>query len=108
MTRPVILRHRDSGFTRTAYYGFSWTTLFFGFFPALFRGDYLTFIGGVVIYVILAAWSYGIMAVLASIVWAFLYNKYHASRLLERGYMFADTADRVAEAKARWRIVDDF
>jgi hypothetical protein len=48
------------------------------------------------------------MAVLASIVWAFLYNKYHASRLLERGYMFADTADRVADAKARWRIVDDF
>ena len=60
------------------------------------------------IYVILAAWSYGIMAVLASIVWAFLYNKYHASRLLERGYMFADTADRVADAKARWRIVDEY
>lgn len=108
MAYSINLRHRESGLMRRAFYGFSWTTLFFGFFPALFRGDYLTFMGGVVIYVTLAVWSYGMMAVLASIVWAFLYNKYHATRLLERGYTFADTPDRVAHAKAYWRIIDEF
>ncbi|MFM8700163.1 MAG: hypothetical protein ACKOC1_02025 [Hyphomicrobiales bacterium] len=106
MAKPIFLRHRESGLTRTAYYGFSWTTLIFGSFPALFRGDYLTFVGSFVIFVILAAVSYGLLFIPASIVWAFLYNKYHGSRLLERGYEFADTEGRVAEAKSRWRIVD--
>ena len=65
-------------------------------------------IGGAVIYVVLAASSYGLLAALAFIIWACLYNKFHATRLLERGYTFADTPDRVAEAKSRWRIIDHF
>lgn len=74
---------------KNGFYGFSWTTLFFGFFPALFRGDFLTFIGGFVIACIVCALTLGIGALFASFVWAFFYNKYYTRKLLERGYQLA-------------------
>ncbi len=30
--------------------------------------------------------------------WAFLYNKYYTRRVLERGYVFNDTPERIADA----------
>ncbi|KWT98179.1 conserved hypothetical membrane protein [Variovorax sp. WDL1] len=74
---------------KNGFYGFSWTTLFFGFFPALFRGDFLTFIGGFVIAVIIGLMTFGIGALAIGIIWAFMYNKYYTRRLLERGYSLA-------------------
>lgn len=44
MAHTIRLTHKNSGVLKDGYYGFSWTTLFFGSFPALFRGDFLTFI----------------------------------------------------------------
>lgn len=58
--------------------GFSWTTFFFGGFPALFRQDWLT---GIVV-IIANAITYGIVG----IVMAFIYNKMYAKALFAKGY----------------------
>ncbi len=99
MATRVLLKHRASGLVKNGFFGFSWTTLFFGFFPALFRGDFLTFIGGFVVIVILGIFTLGIGSALAMFVWAFFYNGYYTRKLLERGYAFADTDPMVTQAK---------
>ncbi len=58
--------------------GYSWTTLFFGFFPALFRSD----------------WKWGLIQAVVGfvtfgfshIVFSFLYNKIHMNDLVAEGY----------------------
>lgn len=89
MATRITMRHKDSGIMKEGFYGFSWTTLFFGMFPALFRGDFLTFIGGFVVLVIIAFLTFGFGALVCSFIWAFMYNKYYTRRLLERGYVLA-------------------
>lgn len=74
---------------KEGFYGFSWTTLFFGFIPALFRGDFITFVGGFVISLIIAVFTLGVGALFINLVWAFMYNKYYTRKLLEQGYAFA-------------------
>lgn len=91
MATQITMKHPSTGIIKTGFYGFSWTTLFFGFFPALFRGDFLTFIGGFVIWCILVFATWGVGAIIAMIVWAFLYNSYYTKKLLERGYIFSAT-----------------
>lgn len=97
MAQTIRLKHPQSGLVKTGYYGFSWTTLFFSGFPALFRGDLVT---GVLV-LLLSASSFWIVA----IIWAFLYNRVYTSRLLESGYVFDDT-DKIMEAKQILRIED--
>lgn len=58
--------------------GFSWTTFFFGFFPALIRGDYLMF----VVILVLGMLTWG----LSGIVFAFIYNRIYAKSLLLKGF----------------------
>lgn len=80
MAHKVRLIHNASGLTKTGFYGFSWTTLFFGFFPALFRADWITFFGGLVIYVIIDIFTFGIGGIVAGIAWAFMYNGFIPTR----------------------------
>ena len=58
--------------------GFSWTTLFFGFFVPLFRSDWkwciIQFLIGFV------SFSF------SNIVFAFIYNKIHMNDLIEHGF----------------------
>jgi hypothetical protein len=89
MATRITLRHKESGIVKDGYYGFSWTTLFFGFFPALFRGDFITFIGGFVVSVIIAIMTWGVGIPFIGLIWAFMYNKYYTRRQLERGYVLA-------------------
>ena len=89
MATSIKLMHKESGIVKDGYYGFSWTTLFFGFFPALFRGDFITFIGGVIISIMIGFMTLGIGAFFIGLVWAFMYNKYYTRKLIERGYAFA-------------------
>jgi hypothetical protein len=85
---------------KKGFYGFSWTTFFFGAFPALFRGDFITFIGVFIVLLALGIFTVGIGAAIVQILFAFFYNKYYTSKLLEGGYEFSDTEEVVATAKA--------
>lgn len=98
MATTVILKQKSTGILRMGYFGFSWTTLFFGFFPALFRADFVTFIGGFIISSIIAVLTNGVGMGLIFLIWAFMYNKYYTCRLLEKGYVFADTEARNIQA----------
>ncbi|GHC71638.1 hypothetical protein GCM10010136_19030 [Limoniibacter endophyticus] len=60
------------------YHGFSWTCLFFGPLPALFRGHVIGFL----IMLIAAVPTFG----LSGIVFAFIYNGMHRNWLLGRGF----------------------
>lgn len=101
MATRIALRHKESGIVKDGFYGFSWTTLFFGFFPALFRGDFITFIGGFVVSLIIGVLTLGIGAFFIGLVWAFMYNKYYTRKLIERGYVLSGSdADNVFAAFA--------
>jgi len=104
MATTVAMKHKDTGILKEGFYGFSWTTMFFGFFPALFRGDFMTFIGGFAICVIIGLMTLGIGALLVGFVWAFMYNKYYTRKLLERGYVFSDSASTNAAAAAALEV----
>ena len=62
--------------------GFSWTTLFFAFMPALIRGDFKWFS----IQLVCAAFSLDF----SSLIFAFIYNRLYINDLLEKGYVPAD------------------
>jgi hypothetical protein len=98
MAKSVQLKHKDSGVMKTGYYGFSWTTLFFGCFPALFRGDFLTFMGIFVVLFLIGLVTLGIGTFIAMFVWAFFYNGYYTKKLLEKGYVFSDFQSVTEEA----------
>ncbi|MCA0246367.1 MAG: hypothetical protein LCH93_07090 [Proteobacteria bacterium] len=90
------LRHKETGREMIGSAGYSWTTLFFGPFPALFRGEYLVFLTyfavAVAILLTLPAWG-PFLCLLMSLVWSFNFNPYHLRKLIERGYVLADTAE---------------
>lgn len=88
----VMMKHAQSGLVRKGFFGFSWTTLFFGGWPAIFRGDFI--VGAV--FIILQIFTVGV----AGFIWAFLYNKNYTRKMLEKGYQFADSEGVVSLAKA--------
>lgn len=100
MATKLVMKHKETGVMKNGYFGFSWTTLFFGFFPALFRSDFLTFIGGIIISVIIAFITFGFGALFINLVWAFMYNKYYTRKLLQEGYIFNDSEGLNAQASA--------
>lgn len=93
MATKIKMRQKDTGLTKDGFIGYSWTTLFFGSFPALFRGDFITFIGVFVVLVILGVITAGVGTFIAMIAWSFLYNKYYTRKLIEKGYQFDDTPE---------------
>jgi hypothetical protein len=101
MAKEVMLLNPATGLTKTGYVGFSWTTLFFGFFPPLFRCDFVTFVAAVGIVLILALLTYGIGASIAMFIWAFMYNRYYTRKLISQGYKLADNPARNALAAAK-------
>jgi len=88
----VTLVHERTKLTKQVKVGFSWTTLLFGFFPALFRGDFKW----AIIQCLLNICTFG----LSSLVFAFLYNKIYVRELIERGYKAADSgSEAILKAK---------
>ena len=86
----------EAGIVKEVKLGFSWTTFFFGFFPALFRGDLkwaaIMFIAAVAI----GAITLGFGGWIPGIVFSFIYNKIYIKELLEKGYRPADQSDQSA------------
>lgn len=80
----------STGATATAYQGFSWTTLFFGPFPALLRADVI----GALIGFALGFATVG----LSWVVWPFFYNGWHKTQLSSKGYAVVAPAPAVPPA----------
>jgi hypothetical protein len=76
------LENPNTGIIKRAPVGFSWTTLFFGALPALFRGDIKWFC----LQFLIACFT----ANLSAIVFAFIYNKTFILKLLEKGFKVKD------------------
>ena len=91
----LTLQHPNTGIIKTAPLGFSWTTLFFGALPALFRGDFKWFF-------IQALLSVLFIPVL---IFPFIYNRIHLRRLLEQGYKVQSTGGtKIEDLNARLGI----
>jgi len=74
----IKLRNPHTGETRNVPSGFSWTTLFFGFFPALIRGD----LSGAILQGLLALCTLGV----SLLIMPFFYNGWHLKRLRNDGF----------------------
>ena len=71
------LKNKD-GVTKEVKKGFSWTTLLFGSFVPLVRGDWFYFF----ISIVAAMLTFGI----SWLVFPFIYNRLYLERLLSKGY----------------------
>lgn len=70
--------------------GFSWTTLFWGCFPALFRQDWINFaiIAGVIFAI--TVFSGGTLSFIPLIAFSFFYNKMCIKGHLDKGWKIKD------------------
>lgn len=94
--RPIVLRHSDSGITKTARLGWSWTYLYFGWLVPLFRSE-LT--------VALLHFFFGLITFgLWQILWSFLYNKQHLTRLLTSGWTLVQDDENYSYAAVKLGI----
>ena len=82
-----------SGLVKQAPVGFSWTTLFFGMFPALFRGDFKW----TLIMLIVGFVTVG----LAFLVFAFIYNRLYITSMIESGYKIKNYSGNKALIEAK-------
>lgn len=81
-----ITLKNDAGLTKEVKVGFSWTTLLFGFFPALIRGDLKWAVIMFIIAVVAGSFTFGFGAIVSDIIFAFVYNKIYIKELIEKGY----------------------
>lgn len=82
----VTLQNRSTNQYRNVKVGFSWTTFFFGFFPALFRGDWKWAAIGFLISLVVGSITMGFGVIVFDIIWAWVYNKLYTKDLISSGY----------------------
>ena len=78
MAQPVNFVNKNTNQMRQGYMGFSWTTFFWGPFPAAFRSDWKWFM----IILLLSIISFGF----SNLVFCFIYNKQHIKTLIQEGF----------------------
>lgn len=74
----LVMENPNTGHIKEAPVGFSWTVLFFGFFPPLFRGDWKW----AIIMFLLSMITMG----LSGLVFMFIYNKLYIKDLVGSGF----------------------
>ncbi|WP_163099363.1 DUF2628 domain-containing protein [Peribacillus alkalitolerans] len=79
-----------AGVVKEVKVGFSWTTFFFGFFPALFRGDLKWAAIMFIMAAVVGGITLGFGAWIPGIIFSFVYNKIFIKELLDKGYKPAD------------------
>lgn len=77
----ITFTNPHSGSIKEAPVGFSWTTFFFGPFPAFMRGH--------VSYGFIILLLAFVTAGLSTIVFSFIYNKLYVQHLISEGYKFS-------------------
>lgn len=100
MAVRVELTSKSTGLNATGYLGFSWTSLFFGFWPCVFRADWF----GLLIYILAAIgltvatfFVGGAGGIVFGLLWPFFYNKWHMRRLVAQGYEITAAAGMSVE-----------
>jgi hypothetical protein len=76
----LTMENPNTGIIKNAPVGFSWTTLFFSGFPALFRGDIKWFFIQLLIS----------FTCIPLFIFAFIYNKIYIKELLGKGFKVKD------------------
>ena len=80
----VVMVNKKKGKIKSSPTGFSWTTLIFGIWPALLRGDFL---GALVILIISAGTGFNpVLYVLTSVLISIFYNYTYINRKINNGY----------------------
>jgi len=98
MAFATITFKSKEGVIKDAPVGFSWTTFFFGFFPALIRGDWMW-----ALIMFVATWiTFGI----SGIIFAFIYNRLYIQGLLKKGFKVKNYSGNKAliEQKAQIKL----
>ena len=90
----VTLEQPATHVIKQAKVGFSWTTFFFGFFPALFRGDFKWFAIILLIDIFIAPFTVGIGDFIIGLVFAIIYNNIYIKDLLAKGWVPADDVSK--------------
>lgn len=76
--------------------GFSWTTFFFGGFPALIRQDWIWGLG----IIVAGSFTYGV----AGVICAFFYNKEYIKTLIKQGYTIQSLPSDLTEDELKTYI----
>ena len=84
--KAIKLKHPKSGIVREVPIGFSWTSLFFGPFVPIFRGDALWAIAAILLT--------GLTGSIFHFIFPFIYNKIHLRELLYKGYEPAEAESK--------------
>jgi hypothetical protein len=85
----ISLKNPTNHATVTAPVGFSWTVFFFGFFPPLFRGDWIA-----ALIIFAGIWGVNLflpgVGLVIGVVAAVVYNQNFIQRKLDNGFMIRD------------------
>jgi hypothetical protein len=92
----VYLKNPLTGAKKKGRRGFSWTTLFFGPWPALFRGDAKWCIVQFAIDIVVGIFTAGIGSIVGHVVFGFKYNEWHLDSLRDKGYVEITQAEYFA------------
>ena len=89
----ATINFEKSSLTKEAPVGFSWTTFFLGFFPALLRGDFkwtaIMFFAGL------------FTAGISWLVFPFIYNRLYITSMIESGYKVKNYSGNKALIEAK-------